>query len=166
MGPRELIGTATAGFGFLTAAAGVGNLAEQIGAVVLLIAGIATAWYGSKSKVNLATMRGNVDNAETATNTWRELAEGRLATVEQRDEQIKGLQVDKEQLRHELAKSRERIAALEGRPAFEDVTRQNEQHHQENLAHFQTLIELTRTLVATIAAGSTTVNVRPGDAAT
>ncbi len=141
MNPREIIGSIAAATGWLVGTSGIGTEVEQIGAVVVLIAGIATAWYGSKTKVNLAT-------AETSARTWQDLAESR-------EETIKDLLADKESMRRrvdradiDLVAARERIAALEALPRFEDVTKLVELHHRENLKNFNRVEDLLGALAA------------------
>lgn len=141
MNARELIGTIAAAAGWLLGSSGIGNEVEQIGAVVVLIAGIATAWYGSRAKVNLA-------NATAATETWKQLAEGREATIHD-------LLADKESMRRrvdradtDLVAAKEKIAALEALPRFEDVTKLVETHHSENLKNFGRIEDLLGSLVA------------------
>lgn len=141
MNPTQVIGTIAAAGGWILGSAGIGNEVEQIGALVVLIAGIATAWYGSRAKVNLA-------NATTASDTWQKLAEGR-------EETIKDLLADKESMRRrvdradtDLIAAREKIAALEALPRFEDVTQLVEHHHSENLKNFRRIEDLVGALVA------------------
>lgn len=151
MSATQVIGTIAAAGGWILGTGGIGNEVETIGAFVVLIAGIATAWYGSKAKVNLATMRGNVETAETATDTWKKLAEGR-------EETIKDLLADKESMRRrvdradtDLVAAREKIAALEALPRFEDVTQLVERHHGENLKNFRRIEDLVGALVVKAA---------------
>lgn len=145
---KEVAGSGLASAGWLIGAVGgVGTLFEEIAAVVLLIGGIATAFYGSRQKVNLATAR-------TAASTWQLLAEAREA-------QITEILADKESLRHQVERlvdqaknDRDRIIALEARPVLDDIARQNEEHHQANLRQFERLAETlagTNALLADLA---------------
>lgn len=134
MNVREIGGTIVASAGWLLGTSS-GSPFQEIAAIVLLVGGIAAAWYGSRQKVNLATAR-------TAAETWQTLAEAREA-------QIVELQTDKENLRHQIERlnesgkiDRERILVLEARPVLDDIQRQNEDHHQANLKHFEHLGEI------------------------
>jgi len=148
MNPKELIGTAIASFGWLAAVISTGGLFEEVAAVVLLVAGIATAWYGSKQKVNLAT-------ATKAAETWEDLANSRQARIED-------LMADKDRLNQQAAKAealaqtaRERIVTLESRTDLSDLAKLNEDHHQANLEQFArigTLLESQTAVMTELAA--------------